>query len=158
MTSAHEALHSTDTNLDLPSAADIRRIIEQKNSARAQEAISQRKAHEEEERHKREIFMARKLTPQFINTVMTRVRRAAENGESSVMLGHFPCEWCSDGGRLINIAGEGWPDTLPGIAREFFEFWQRELNPKGFKLSAQIVSFKPGGIPGDVGAYLSWKA
>ena len=158
MTSAHEAPQSTEINLDLPSAADIRNILEQKKQAKTQDALSARRAHDEEERHRKEMFLARKLTPQFINTVMSRVRRAAENGETNVLVGQFPCEWCSDGGRLINIAGEDWPDTLPGIAREFFEFWQRELSPKGFKLSAQIVSFRDGGIPGDVGAYLSWKA
>jgi len=105
-----------------------------------------------------EMFQTRKLTPDLINTVMMRVRHAAENGDSKVLLGHFPSEWCSDGGRRINVAEEDWPDTLPGLAREFFEFWERELKPRGFRLSAEIVSFKADGIPGDVGAYLSWTA
>ena len=51
----------------------------------------------------------------------------------------------------------GWPDTLQGFAREFYEFWERELKPKGFGLRAEIVSF-PGGLPGDVGAFLTWRA
>jgi len=155
---AHEAPHSINVNLDLPSAADIRQIIEQKEMARAKEAMRRLEAEEEEKKHRMEMFQTRKLTPEFVNTVMTRVRQAAENGNSKIMLGQFPSEWCSDGGRRINVLEADWPDTLPGFAREFYEFWERELKPRGFRLSAEIVSFKPNGIPGDVGAYLSWTA
>jgi len=156
MTSIHETPHGVDTNLDLPTAADIRRIIEQSQMAKAREAARQMDAEKEELKHSREMFLARNLTPRFIATVMERVRRAAENGESKILLGHFPSDWCSDGGRRINNQETDWPDTLPGIAREFFEFWDRELRPKGFHLSAEIISFKHGGLLGDVGAYLSW--
>jgi len=43
-----------------------------------------------------------------------------------------------------------------GIAREFFEFWEQNLKSRGFRLRVQILDF-PGGKPGDVGAFLSWK-
>ena len=86
---------------------------------------------------------------------MTRVRTAAESGATESMIGQFPSDWCTDGGRRINVPEQDWPDTLQGIAREFYEFWERELKPKGFGLRAQIISF-PDGKPGDVGAFLSW--
>jgi hypothetical protein len=74
------------------------------------------------------------------------------------MLGEFPSAWCTDGGRRINNQPDpSWPDTLQGFAREFYEFWERELKTKGYGLRAEIVSF-PDGRPGDVGAFLTWKA
>jgi len=142
----------------LPSAADIRNIIEQKKRESLGEEARQRKAAEEDLKRQKDMFSERKLTPEFINRVMTRIRRAAENGEYTLLVGQFPGEWCSDRGRSINVREEGWPDTLPGFAREFFDFWQRELKPKGFRLSVEFVSFKTGGVPGDVGTYLSWKS
>ena len=142
----------------LPSAADIRDIIEQKKKDSLAEEARQRKAAEEDLKRQKSLFSERKLTPEFINKVMTRIRRAAENGEYTLLVGQFPGEWCSDGGRSINVREEGWTDTLPGFAREFFDFWQRELRPKGFRFSVEFVSFKAGGLPGDVGAYLSWKS
>jgi hypothetical protein len=156
MNTTQETPHSSDANLNLPSAADIRQMIEQGQMEKAQEAAKRMDAEAEELKHRREIFLARKLTPGFIATVMQRVRRVAQNGESNILLGQFPSDWCSDGGRRINNREKDWPDTLPGIAKEFFEFWDRELRPKGFHLSAEIISFKHGGLLGDVGAYLSW--
>jgi hypothetical protein len=156
MNTTQEAPHGSNANPNLPSAADIRRIIEQGQMEKAQEAAKRIEAEAEELKHRRETFLARKLTPQFIATVMERIRRAAQNGESNILLGRFPSDSCSDGGRRINNRETDWPDALPGIAKEFFEFWGRELRPKGFHLSAEIISFKHGGLLGDVGAYLSW--
>lgn len=64
------------------------------------------------------------------------------------MIGQFPGAWCTDG---------GWPVTLQGIAKEFFEFWKRDLKPRGFGLRVEIVSY-PEGKPGDIGPFLSWTA
>ena len=48
-----------------------------------------------------------------------------------------------------------WPTTLLGEAKQFYERFQKFGKPQGFKLKAMIVTF-PGGIPGDVGFFLSW--
>jgi hypothetical protein len=40
-------------------------------------------------------------------------------------------------------------------AKRAYEFWQEELEPQGYKLSAQFMDF-PGGVPGDVGLFLRW--
>ena len=36
-----------------------------------------------------------------------------------------------------------------------YEFWQKHLRPRGYKLKVQIVDF-PDGLPGDIGMTLSW--
>jgi hypothetical protein len=157
MTRTSDTADRTEGGLELPSAADMRDIIERKNREKAAEELKKRTAAEEEKKHQEEILLARKLTPEFINLIMRRVHDAAESGASEIMIGKFPCALCTDGGRKINAPEESWPDTLQGIAREFFEFWERNLKPRGFRLRVQILDF-PGGKPGDVGAFLSWKA
>ena len=64
-----------------------------------------------------------------------------------------PSEFCTDGGRAINNFEPHWPDTLTGFAKRAHEFWQKELQPLGYKVRAQILDF-PGGMPGDVGIFL----
>ena len=62
----------------------------------------------------------------------------------------FPSDLCSDGGRKIDVAEEGWEGTLRGEAAELYSRWRTELKPRGFGLSAQIVSYEDG-IIGDIG-------
>jgi len=158
MTTTNHETAEVHAGQALPTASDIRDIIERKKKDKLAEEIRFRKAAEEKLAEQKKAFDVRKLTPELIDRVMSRIRRAAENGEYDVLVGQFPSAWCSDGGRSINVREEGWHETLPSFAREFFEFWQHELKPRGFRLSAEIVSFRAGGLPGDVGAYLSWKA
>lgn len=155
MTTEHKTRGLAELGHELPSAAEIQQIIERTKQKRNDEDQIRRAAAEQEKRHQQELFLADKLTPEFIDLIMTRVRTAAESGATELMIGQFPSDWCTDGGRRINVPEQDWPDTLQGIAREFYEFWERELKPKGFGLRAQIISF-PDGKPGDVGAFLSW--
>jgi hypothetical protein len=67
----------------------------------------------------------------------------------------FPSTYCTDGGRAINSFEPDWPKTLTGFAKRAHEFWQKELEPQGYKVRAQIMDF-PGGMPGDVGIFLKW--
>jgi len=124
MTTNHEVA-GVHTAQALPTAGDIRGIIERKIRNRLAEESRHRKAVEAELEQQKKAFDARKLTPQFIDLVMSRIRQAAENGEYNILVGQFPSAWCSDGGRSINVREEGWPETLPSFAREFFEFWKR---------------------------------
>jgi len=146
----------THAGPDLPSAKDMRDIIEEKKRDKAATEEKLRHAAEEEKKHQQALFLQRKLTPELISQIMARVRAAAETGATEILLGQFPSEWCTDGGRRIDMREDGWPDTLPGVAREFYEFWERNLKPKGFQLRAEIITF-PGGKLGDVGGFLSWK-
>ena len=84
------------------------------------------------------------------------VNRAVENGMTSVQVFRFPNHVCTDNGRAINQAEEGWEQTLTGVPKEIYEFWQRQLKPRGYHMRFEIIDY-PGGMPGDVGIFLSWR-
>jgi hypothetical protein len=81
--------------------------------------------------------------------------RAVENGMTSVQVLRFPHTLCTDSGRAINQAEAGWENSLTGIPRELFEFWKRQLQPRGYHIRYEIISY-PGGMLGDVGVTISW--
>ena len=83
------------------------------------------------------------------------IQRAVSNGFTEVQVFHFPNTLCTDRGRAINQAEAGWQETLTGLPKEMFEFWQRQLQPRGYRIRYQIIDFS-GGIPGDVGIFLEW--
>ena len=60
------------------------------------------------------------------------INRAVENGQMSVQVFSFPHTICTDNGRAINQAEAGWEKTLTGIPKEIFEFWKRQLQPRGY--------------------------
>ena len=83
------------------------------------------------------------------------VNRAVDKGLTSVQVFRFPHEVCTDNGRAIHEAEEGWENTLTGVPREIYEFWKRQLKPRGYHIRYEIIEY-PGGMPGDVGITLSW--
>ena len=83
------------------------------------------------------------------------INRAVENGLSAVQVYRFPHTLCTDNGRAINQAEEGWEKTLTGIPKEIYEFWLRQLKQRGYHIRYEIVDY-PGGMPGDVGIILTW--
>lgn len=83
------------------------------------------------------------------------VERAVANGLTEVQVYRFPNTLCTDRGRAINQQEPGWELTLTGLPKEMYEFWDRQLRPRGYKLRVQIIDF-PGGVPGDVGITLKW--
>ena len=134
---------------------ELRRIADEKEMEKAREALEKRRKTEDEQHHVRDAFMSQDLHPDVFERVSRVVKSAAERGEREVMAMRFPSAFCSDGGRAINNYEAGWPATLTGFAKRGYEFWQKELEPQGFKLRAQILDY-PGGVPGDVGIYLRW--
>jgi hypothetical protein len=96
------------------------------------------------------------ISPERLRAFLARVRLAAERGELELMIGRFPVELCTDHGRAINNNEPDWPDTLTGLPRSAYETWKDKLQPLGYHLSAMIVDW-PGGLPGEVGMFLSWK-
>ncbi|HEX2943625.1 MAG TPA: hypothetical protein VHO91_21395 [Rhodopila sp.] len=138
----------------------------------AEEQLARRKDEEHAAFKKRlETFQ---LTPEHIETVKQRIRRAFERGETELMFASFPSDFCTDGGRAINNAGTPpivapseaekkrlqdadpeWLATLPAGARPVYEFWKTKMKPAGFHLSVRIINY-PGGKPGDVGMFFSW--
>jgi hypothetical protein len=73
-----------------------------------------------------------------------------------VMIYAFPSDLCTDGGRAINNVLPNWPDTLQGKAREIHDLFERAGKPLGYRFRAIVINF-PGGVPGDVGFFVSWK-
>ena len=133
----------------------LRRITEEKEMAYAREALEKKRKADQERHHLREAFMSRDLHPDVYERVSRAVKSAAERGEREILVLRFSSEFCTDGGRAINDSEPHWPDTLTGFAKRAHEFWQKELQPLGYKSRAQILDY-PGGVPGDVGIFLSW--
>ena len=87
---------------------------------------------------------------------LDKAAAAAAEGAREFLLARFPSALCLDGGRAINALEPTWSATLTGKAADIFLRWQRELRPRGFGLGARVLEF-PGGFPGDIGLFLSWK-
>ena len=83
------------------------------------------------------------------------VDRAVESGQTSILVFRFPHALCADNGRAISQVEAGWEKTLVGLPKEIYEFWGRQLKPKGYHIRFEIIDY-PGGMPGDIGITLSW--
>src|SRR5262249_1373794 len=81
---------------------------------------------------------------------------AAEAGQTEVQVYRFPNELCSDRGRRINNSEPEWETTLEGRPKAAYEFWHDHLRPLGFGLKAEVLEY-PGGLPGDIACFLTWK-
>ena len=141
----------------LPSAKDLQMKIAEIEGAKASAAARILAAAEAE----KEALLAKLLSPsglsddEVIEKAGIIVTRAVEDGRTSVQVMRFPNHLCSDNGRAINQAEEGWEKTLTGRPKELYEFWVRRLKPLGYHLRYEIVDY-PHGMPGDVGVTLSW--
>jgi len=86
----------------------------------------------------------------------TIIQRAVKNGLTEVEVMRFPNSLCTDHGRAINNNLEAdWEKTLTGLPKELYDFWERQLKPRGYKIRFQVVDFS-GGVPGDIGITLKW--
>ena len=119
--------------------------------------------HEEKARKQAALDRRRQvkaLVDQHVNAQLWRemlqhAELAARGGETEFMLLQFPSDLCADGGRKIDVAEEGWEETLRGEAADIYDRWRKELKPQGFGFSARIVSYVDG-IIGDIGLFLTW--
>jgi hypothetical protein len=118
---------------------------------REAQAAADRRAHED----MLDRFLRDRLTKRDLADARAAILAAAEAGRYEAMVMRFPSDYCSDGGRAVNNDLPGWTDTLPGKAREACELWRRVGRPNGYRLRAMVLDF-PGGIPGDVGLFVSW--
>ena len=134
---------------------ELRRIAEEKEMAQLREALEKKRKADGERHQLHDAFMAEELVPDVFERASRMVKGAAERGEREVLAIRFPSEYCTDGGRAINNFEPNWPETLTGFSKRAHEFFLKELQPKGYKVRAQIMDF-PGGVPGDVGIFLRW--
>jgi hypothetical protein len=142
----------------LPKAADCRRRIAEVEAEKATESMRKDNAAEAEKRE----LLERLSKPSGVSDEdrMKRaaaiIKRAVDNGLTEVQVGRFPNTLFTDRGRAINQQEAGWEATLTGLPKELYEFWDKHLRDRGYKVKFEIVDF-PGGMPGDIGFTLSWK-
>ncbi|MCW5737189.1 MAG: hypothetical protein KIS73_23895 [Enhydrobacter sp.] len=142
---------------NLPTARDLRAKMAQIEGERASAAM---KAHAAAEAEKK-AFIDRLSRPsgltdeQVLEKASHIVSRAVANGLTSVQVLRFPNHLCTDNGRAIDQAEEGWEETLTGIPKELLAFSKRQLEPRGYHLTFAVVD-RPGGLRGDIGVTLSW--
>ncbi len=134
---------------------DLNQIASDAEMEKMDEERRLKERKDRQELELREAFMSREIQPQAIDRINSAVRVAAKQGQHQLQVVTFPCKFCSDGGRRINIGDPEWPSTLEGFAKQAYEFYLKELRPLGYKLHAEVISF-PGGMPGDVGLFLKW--
>src|SRR5216683_7856120 len=140
------------------SAADLKRRMAERAAARAAEELQHMREQEEKQKAVMEEFHKppARTPDQLMQLLMQLVNQAAERGQSEVQVYRFPNTLCTDRGRRINNSEPDWDKTLEGRPKLGFEFWREHLRPLGFGLKAEILEY-PGGMPGDVGFFLTWK-
>jgi len=148
---------SADLSKGLPTAQEVMERLALAEGEKASEAARKHAAAEAEKK-----ALIDKITKpsgvsdeEALKRVGIIIERAVANGLTEVQVYRFPNAICTDHGRAINQQEPGWETTLTGVPKEIYEFWDRQLRPRGYKLRVQIIDF-PGGMPGDVGITLKW--
>jgi hypothetical protein len=137
------------------SAQELKRIADEKETAKLREILERRRKEEAEEDRARQDFLEREIRPEGIERFNSWVRRAAEQGQNEIQILRFPSQYCTDHGRVINNFEDGWPGTLTGFALKIHEAYCAQLEPQGYKIRAQILNYPNGGL-GEVGIYIGW--
>jgi len=140
------------------SAADIKRRMAEREAQKAAEELRRMKEQEEKQKAVMAEFHAPpdRSPEQLMQLLMQLVNQAAERGQTEVQVYRFPNELCTDRGRRINNSEPGWENTLEGRPKLGYEFWRDHLRSLGFGLKAEVLEY-PGGMPGDIGFFLTWK-
>ena len=148
---AYEGAHRQAAETDDP---------EEQRALRTIAAEELRHMREQEEKQKavmEEFHKPPARTPeQLMQLIMRLVTQAAESGQNEIQIYRFPNSLCTDGGRRINNSLPDWEKTLEGRPKLGYEFWRDQLRPLGFGLKAEVIEY-PGGMPGDIGFFLTWK-
>ena len=141
----------------VPSANEVRQQIA---LAEAEEANKQAQAQAAAEAEKKALIDQLSKAPgtsdeEAIRRGLEIIHRAIKNRVTEVEIIRFPNELCTDKGRAINQQEPGWENTLTGVPKEIYQFWDKYFRPRGYKLRVQIVDF-PSGLPGDIAMTVSW--
>jgi hypothetical protein len=150
-------IKDVDVNAPPPSAEDLRKAILDEQMKEASKELGHQSEQSAALAKFSESFLNEKLSDEEIAAVRRVTMNAVKHQKFEELVYTFPSALCTDNGRAINSADPQWPETLQGKAKQFYERYVQYAKPQGFRLSAMIVNF-PGGIPGDVGLFLSWKS
>ena len=143
--------------LKLPTVKDLQAKIAQAEADKASAAMKAMAAEEAEKKALIEhLSKPSGLTDEQIIEKATHViSRAVDNGLTSVQVLSFPNHLCTDDGRAIDQNEAGWENTLTGLPKELYFFWERQLKANGYHIKYEIID-RPGGMRGDVCVFLSW--
>src|SRR5579862_2569972 len=146
-----EAKAADDPLAGLPTAKDVMKQIALREAEKASAAAREMNAADAEKKALMEKFSKASgvSDEDRLARAAAIVKRAANNGLTEVLIVRFPNELCTDRGRAINQQEPGWENTLTGLPKELYEFWQKFMKPRGYRLKFQIIDF-PGGMPGDI--------
>jgi hypothetical protein len=136
-------------------ADGIRARLEKKREARRAEEQAMRDAAAAHRKALHEAFEKQQLPPDALERVMRLVNHAIDDGQKEALAYRFPSDFMKDSGRSITSQIGDWTQQLTGAARIAYDFYTRELEPRGFTLRACILDYKDD-MPGDVGFYLGW--
>ena len=158
MSSDRSTTQTAGTGTATFSAADLKRRMAEREAAKAAEELRHMREQEEKQKQVMEEFhKPPERTPEQVLQLVTQlVNRAAEAGQTEVQVYRFPNELCSDRGRRINNSEPDWEKTLEGRPKAAYDFWHDHLRPLGFGLKAEVLEY-PGGMPGDIGFFVTWK-
>ena len=139
------------------SAAAVRDLVRSRKEAELAEQRAHEAAQKAEREKLRAAFEEREVQPEAMERVAALVAKQIERGEKSALVLQFPSEWLPDQGRAITNREPLSPAKLTGFPKRAYEFFEKELAPRGFQLKAEILDW-PNGMPGDVGFILTWKS
>jgi hypothetical protein len=139
----------------IPSAAELRRQMIERQAERARRRAAQDLAARREREEMLDHFLHDRLTKSDLIAARAQILAAAGSGRYEAMIMRFPSDFCTDGGRAVNNDLPGWIDTLPGKAREACALWAKVGRPNGYRLRAMVLNF-PDGMPGDIGLFVNW--
>jgi hypothetical protein len=148
-----------DKNTDAgapPTADELRMRMLQKELDEMERRQKALEAEQKERSAMLESFLHDEVTDKERALIRRLVENAAASGKFEAMVYSFPSSLCMDSGRAINNNIENWPETLQGKAKKLYDRYQQVAKPAGYRLKAMIINF-PGGIPGDVGLFLTWE-
>ena len=140
---------------ELVTPTALKRIADEIEARKARETIEKMRKLEADQDELHRAFIERDIRPDVNERITTAVRRAAENGQHEIQALKFPATWTNDRGRRINNLEEDWPDSLEGFAKRSYEFYVKDLQPLGYKIRAEVLSYNDG-VPGEVAIYLCW--
>jgi hypothetical protein len=152
-----KATPKSDPLAVLPTAQDLMKKIALREAEKASAAMHELSAAEAEKK----ALLDKLSKPSGVSDedrlarAANIIKRAADNGLTEVQVGRFPNDLCTDRGRAINQREPGWEKTLTGLPKEIYDFWDKHLKSRGYKIAFQVVDF-PGGVPGDIGITLRW--
>jgi len=134
---------------------DLMQISSDAEMKKMDETLEFEKKKKQKRDELRKAFMDREVHPEAIDRINAAVRIAAEQGHHQLQVVTFPSTFCTDRGRSINNADAEWPSTLTGFARKAYDYFEKELRPLGYKVTAEIITW-PDGLPGEVALNLQW--